>query len=253
MANLILPKTITQNQINDFKKYYEITKLNDKKLSTFNPQSLLNTLATIFELNLSNNPIKKELALIPYGNELQVQIQEDGFLTLLQRSNCVIDFQREIITNKHIYNDKTKRWEINPAKIFEPKEIIGYYGMICIKDYLGKNITFIKGMTKQECEEHRKKYSKANGNSPWNTSFDAMALKTVIKAIIRDINKNPSIKLENQNLINKALQVDQSAIIDEEIVYIDNPNTNNVLENNTNFQQLEENINKLDNLVFKNE
>jgi len=125
--------------------------------------------------------------------------------------------------------------------------------MICIKDYLGKNITFVKGMTKHECEEHRKKYSKANGNSPWNTSFDAMALKTVIKAIIRDINKNPSIKLENQNLINKALQVDQSTIIDEEIVYIDNPNNNNVIENNTNFQQLEENISKLDNLVFKNE
>ncbi|WJG70386.1 hypothetical protein [Spiroplasma ixodetis] len=80
-----------------------------------------------------------------------------------------------------------------------------------------------------------------------------MSLKTVIKAIIRDINKNPSIKLENQNLINKALQVDQSAIIDEEIVYIDNPNTNNVIENNTNFQQLEENISKLDNYEFKNE
>ncbi len=61
-------------------------------------------------------------------------------------------------------------------EIFEPKEIIGYYGMICIKDYLEKNITFIKGMNKQECEEHRKKFSKANGNSPWSTSFDAMAL-----------------------------------------------------------------------------
>ncbi len=75
------------------------------------------------------------MALIPYGNDLQVHIQEDGFLTLSQRSNCVINFQREVITNKHIYNDKRKRWEINPAKIFEPKEITGYYGMINIKDY----------------------------------------------------------------------------------------------------------------------
>ncbi|MCZ6903297.1 MAG: recombinase RecT [Rickettsia endosymbiont of Ixodes persulcatus] len=109
MANLTLPKNIDKTKIQQFTKYYELIKLNDKKLSTINPQSLLNTLATIFELNLSNNPIKKELALIPYGNELQVQIQEDGFLTLLQRSNCVIDFQREIITDKHIYNKEIQR------------------------------------------------------------------------------------------------------------------------------------------------
>ena len=49
----------------------------------------------------------------------------------------------------------------------------------------------------------------------------------LLNAIIRDINKNQNIKLENQNLINKTLKVDQSVIIDEEIVYIDNPNTNN--------------------------
>ncbi len=81
-----------------------------------------------------------------------------------------------------------------------------------------------------------------------------MALKTVIKAIIRDINKNASIKLENQNLINKALQIDQSAIIDEEFVYIDNPNNDKgTVKLDNNFQQLGENINKLDNYDFKNE
>lgn len=265
MANLTLPKNIDKSKIRQFTKYYELTKLNDKKLFTLNPQSVINTLATIFELDLSNNPIKKEIALIPYGNELQVQIQEDGFLTLLQRSNCVIEFQREIITDKHIFNKETQRWELEPSKIFENKTIIGYYGMIFIKNYLDKPIRFIKGMTKQECEEHRKKYSKANGNSPWTTSFNAMALKTVIKAIIRDINKDPSIKLENQNIVDRAMQIDQAIVLDNEnIMYVDNPNNDNkevklkVIEEpkeeiNINYEQIQNNIDNLDNMVFSNE
>ncbi|WP_338987034.1 recombinase RecT [Spiroplasma endosymbiont of Dasysyrphus albostriatus] len=228
MASIILPKSINSNKIQQFKQYYELTKLNDKKLSTLNPQSLINTLATIYELDLSNNPIKKEIALIPYGNDLQVQIQEDGFLTLLQRSNLVIDFQREIITNKHIFNKENKKWELDPSKIFEEKQIIGYYGFISIKNINGKIINFYKGMTIKECLEWKQKYSKANNNSPWNTSFNAMALKTVIKAIIRDINKDPSIKLENQQLLDRAMQIDQSSVInEEEISYIDNPNNDN--------------------------
>lgn len=226
--NIQVPFNINKENQHKFKMFYELTRLNDKKLQTINQQSLINTLATIFELNLSNNPIKKEIALIPYGTDLQVQIQEDGFLTLLQRSNCVVDFQREIITTNHFYNKETKKWELDPAKIFEKKEIIGYFGSISIKNNLGKVINFYKGMTKQECIDWKNKYSKASSNSAWNTSFDSMALKTVIKAIIRDINKDPSITLENQSLIDRAMQVDQSAVINnDEIIYVDNPKNDN--------------------------
>ncbi|MCZ6903296.1 MAG: hypothetical protein O7C58_04250 [Rickettsia endosymbiont of Ixodes persulcatus] len=55
-----------------------------------------------------------------------------------------------------------------------------------------------------------------------------MALKTVIKAIIRDINKDPSIKLENQNIVDRAMQIDQAIVLDNEtITYADNPNNDN--------------------------
>ena len=223
--NLQIPKNIEKSKVIKFQQFYNLTKLNDKKLSTLNQQSVINTLATIFELNLSNNPIKKEIALIPYGNDLQVQIQEDGFLTLLQRSGNIIDFQREIITTSHKYNKKNKKWEIDISKIFDTKrEIIGYFGSISIKNINGKIINFYKGMTKVECEEHRKKYSKALVNSPWVTSFNQMCLKTVIKAIIRDIYKDPTVLLTNKNLIDRAMQIDQSVVVNEnEIIYADNP------------------------------
>ncbi len=73
-----------------------------------------------------------------------------------------------------------------------------------------------------------------------------MALKTVLTQLLR---KWGIMSTEMQI----AYESDQAIITETEKIYIDNPNTNNVIENNTNFQQLEKNINKLDNLVFKNE
>ncbi len=73
-----------------------------------------------------------------------------------------------------------------------------------------------------------------------------MASKTVLTQLLR---KWGIMSTEMQI----AYENDQAIITETEKIYIDNPNTNNVIENNTNFQQLEENISKLDNLVFKNE
>ncbi|WP_400255436.1 recombinase RecT [Spiroplasma endosymbiont of Cleonymus obscurus] len=78
------------------------------------------------------------------------------------------------------------------------------------------------------------------------SDFDSMALKTVLTQLLR---KWGIMSTEMQI----AYESDQAIITETEKIYIDNPNTNNVIENNTNFQQLEKNINKLDNLVFKNE
>ncbi len=50
-----------------------------------------------------------------------------------------------------------------------------------------------------------------------------MALKTVVKALIRVINKTPIIVLANQDDINLALQLCQGVVFDEEtIAYRDN-------------------------------
>ncbi|WJG70451.1 RecT family recombinase [Spiroplasma ixodetis] len=209
-----------------FRNYYEMIINSSKDLRNMNTQSLINALINLYKLNLSINPIKKELALIPYGDELQVQIQEDGWLTLLQRTGLVIDFQREKITSAHKFNQENNKWEINPALIFERKTIttIGYYCYISLLDKNGKINNFYKGMTVEECQEWRKKFSKnKREDSPWNTSFDQMALKTVVKALIREINKTPIIVLNNQDDINLALQLEQGVVINEEtIAYKDN-------------------------------
>ncbi|WP_342261677.1 recombinase RecT [Spiroplasma endosymbiont of Notiophilus biguttatus] len=161
----------------------------------------------------------------------------------------VVDFQREKITSAHKFNQENNKWEINPALIFERKNIntIGYYCYISLLDKNGKINNFYKGMTVEEINQHKDKYGKTYNkhskewklNHIWNTAFDQMALKTVVKALIREINKTPIIVLNNQDDINLALQLDQSVVIDEEtIAYKDNTgdevkiiNSNNNIDN----------------------
>ncbi|WP_339049425.1 recombinase RecT [Spiroplasma endosymbiont of Colias croceus] len=102
--------------------------------------------------------------------------------------------------------------------------------------------------SKEQVEEHFNNYSKTYAKNKEFTiaSFDDMASKTVLTQLLR---KWGIMSTEMQI----AYENDQAIITETEKIYIDNPNTNNVIENNTNFQQLEENISKLDNLVFKNE
>ena len=56
-----------------------------------------------------------------------------------------------------------------------------------------------------------------------------MSLKTVIKSIARDIDKNASIEFNtNSWMLKKALKLDQAVVVNEnEIVYMDNPDTRN--------------------------
>ncbi|WP_174480721.1 RecT family recombinase [Spiroplasma endosymbiont of Danaus chrysippus] len=249
---LKIPNFIKSNkeELLKFRNYYEMIINSSKDLKNMNTQSLINALINLYKLNLSINPIKKELALIPYGDELQVQIQEDGWLTLLQRTGLVVDFQREKITTAHKFNKENNKWEINPALIFERKTIntIGYYCYISLLDKNGKINNFYKGMTVEEINQHKDKYGKTYNkksqewklNHIWTSAFDQMALKTVVKALIREINKTPIIVLNNQDDINLALQLDQGVVIDEEtIAYKDNTgeevkiiNSNNETDNN---------------------
>ncbi|WP_286642501.1 hypothetical protein [Spiroplasma ixodetis] len=48
-----------------FRNYYEMIINSSKDLRNMNTQSLINALINLYKLNLSINPIKKELALIP--------------------------------------------------------------------------------------------------------------------------------------------------------------------------------------------
>ena len=60
-------------------------------------------------------------------------------------------------------------------------KVVGYYAYFKTKDG-ASNFEF---MSREEAEKHGRKYSKTYGSGPWQTNFDQMCLKTVLKKALK--------------------------------------------------------------------
>lgn len=60
-------------------------------------------------------------------------------------------------------------------------KVIGYYAVYKLVNG-GEAFYF---MTRDEAEAHGRKFSKTYNNGPWKTDFDAMAMKTVLKQLLK--------------------------------------------------------------------
>lgn len=186
-------------------------------LSDCKPESVISAAFISATLNLAVNRELGFAWLVPYsqkGEKLaQFQIGYKGFIQLAQRSGlyqrlnaCVIrdgafkgfDGFGEPVIDFQNNDDATKK-------------IVGYY--------CGFQLT--NGFTKhnywsaEQCREHGKRFSKTFANGPWRTDFDAMALKTVIKATLT---KWGPLSVELQS----AATFDQASVDDSgNAIYVD--------------------------------
>ena len=130
-------------------------------------------------------PINKALGfayIVPYGSVPTFQLGYKGYIQLAQRSgqykyiNADIVYEGEIVK----YDRVTGMLEITG----EPKSetAIGYFAYFQLMNGFEKAVYW----TKDHIVKHAKRYSKqyGNKNGSWQTNFDAMALKTVIRNII---------------------------------------------------------------------
>lgn len=92
--------------------------------------------------------------------------------------------------------------------------IVGFFAFA--KDKEGKIISTVY-MSKKKMDEHRDRYSKSKSTGPWATSYEKMALKTVIKQLCGQISTSP--------LMEEAIKLDQSVLggNGEADKYLDNP------------------------------
>jgi len=130
-------------------------------------------------------PLSKGLGfcyVIPYGNKPQFQIGYKGLIQLAQRSgqyrylNAGGVFEGEKVKYSRVTGELVIAGEATSDKA------IGYFAYFELLNGFSKSIYW----TKEQCEAHAKKFSKAwsKPDSPWHTNFDAMAIKTVLKQII---------------------------------------------------------------------
>lgn len=157
---------------------------NNTKLQQCDPMSFIAAMMQSAQLGLEPNTPLGQAYLIPYGKQVQFQIGYKGLLELAQRSGKIKTlYAHEVRENDTFDID----YGLNQTLTHKPLlkgdrgEVIGYYAVYHL-DTGGNSFIF---MTKDEVLEYAKRFSKTYNSGPWQTDFDAMAKKTVIKQLLK--------------------------------------------------------------------
>ena len=178
------------------------------ELADATPVSFIGALMQSAQLGLEPNTPLGQAYLIPYWNgkknvrEVQFQIGYKGLLDLALRTG-----RYKTVTAREVYeNDKFEiEYGLEPKLKHIPNmkedrgSVIGYYAVYTLTNG-GYDFGY---MTKKQAEDHGKKYSKSFNNGPWKTNFDSMALKTVLKNVLKYAPLSPEIQ--------EVLGVDESS------------------------------------------
>lgn len=232
-------QTITSSKVQDYlgqvlgeKKQGFVNNLtalvaNSPMLQRCSPMGLMYAAIKATALDL---PLDQNLGfayVIPYNNrkegttEAQFQLGYKGFIQLAIRSGQFVGINAtevregeledfDLLTGKLKFKAKPNRHEL---------KVVGYVAYFELTNGFSKSFY----MSIEEVRAHRERFSKAK-NSPWDSDFDAMAKKTVLKLLLSHY-APLSIQMTN------AIQSDQASFNDEgQAVYIDNPQSASVEE-----------------------
>ncbi|CAN2247594.1 recombinase RecT [Bacillus vallismortis] len=151
----------------------------EKMLQKAEPMSVISSAMVAATLDL---PVDKNLGyawIVPYGGRAQFQLGYKGYIQLALRTgqykfiNCIPVHEGEL----QKWNPLTEEIEID----FEKRQsdaVIGYAAYFELLNGFRKTVYW----TKAQVEKHKKKFSKSDFG--WKNDWDAMALKTVLKAIL---------------------------------------------------------------------
>lgn len=160
------------------------------KLASCTPQSFLGAMMSAAQLGLEPNTPLGQAYLIPYNNhgtlEVQFQIGYKGLIDLAYRSGEV-----EVVQSHIVYTNDTFECEfgLEPKLIHKPADSdrgdpVKVYAIFKTKSGgYGFEV-----MSMDEVKKHAEKYSQAynkGSTSPWQTNFEEMAKKTVLKKALK--------------------------------------------------------------------
>jgi recombination protein RecT len=178
-----LPKVIT---VDRFARMALTAVRVNPKLAQCTPMSLMAALMQAAQLGLEPNTPLGQAYLIPYGDQAQFQIGYKGMIDLAHRSG---QFRSIYAHAVHEKDDFDYQYGLNQDLKHKPAvkdrgEVVGYYAVYHL---LNGGYGFIY-MSREEVEKHAQKYSPAvkwGWESPWETEFDEMAKKTVLKKLLK--------------------------------------------------------------------
>ena len=263
----LIVKTLGKSRLQTFMGNV-LTIAQDPKFADVEPSSVFNCLLKTAVYSFPLDPNIGYSYIVPYKNKDgvkvgQFQLGAKGFTELAYRTNKytrlnVSDVRESEYKGKDWFGESQIEWSQSPDR--SKQKIIGYVAAFELTN----------GMRKREfweidkIKEHANKYSKAHqyavkskdlSEDKWSTDFDAMARKTVLKALIskygpkstelQDAIKFDQSVIERKNGVETPLYVD-STIVSEDIdtnkVYDIDIETGEVVNNTTQNKASTENI-----------
>lgn len=162
---------------------------NTPKLAECTPNSFVAAMMNAAQLGLEPNTPLGQAYLIPFRNnskkviECQFQIGYKGLIDLAYRSGDVRTVQAHIV-----YENDTFEFEygLEPQlKHIPAKENRGNAVWVYAVFKLVNGGEGFEVMSMEDVRAHARKYSKAYNNGPWQTNFEEMAKKTIIKRVLK--------------------------------------------------------------------
>lgn len=156
-------------------------------LAQTTPQSFLGAMMTAAQLGVEPNTPLGQAYLIPFRNkgvlECQFQLGYKGIIDLAYRSGNVSIIQAQVVYENDSFNFA---FGLDPVLKHVPArtnrgEAIYVYVLFKTKDGgYGFDV-----MSMEDIRLFAQRYSKAYGSGPWQSDFEAMAKKTVLKRVLK--------------------------------------------------------------------
>ena len=191
------------------------------KLANCTPKSFLGAMMTAAQLGLEPNTPLGQAYLIPRRNhgvwECQFQLGYKGLVDLAYRSGEV-----SIVAAHAVYENDEFDFELglNPFLKHKPTlknrgKAIAYYAMFKTKDGgFGFDV-----IGEEVIREFAEKKSPSYDNGPWQTDFDEMAKKTVLKSVLKiaPLKSDFVRELDQDETIKTTISEDMYSVPDEMI------------------------------------
>jgi recombination protein RecT len=178
------------------------------KLMQCKPSSVLKSMMESARYGLEPNSPLSEAALIPYGQECTFLIEYRGMMKLAWNTGLIksLDYDKVCDGDEFDYSKGSNGLSFHhrPSLSASRGEGSIYYAYAELKH----GGTAFQVMTRDDIVAHAKQFSRGYSakSSPWQTDFDAMAYKTVIRQLCDK--KLPKSTTENGILMNEAAHID---------------------------------------------
>lgn len=197
---------------------------NTPQLRECSQMSFIAALLNAAQLGLEPNTPLGQAFLIPYKNkgvvECQFQLGYKGLISLAFRAGQIKMIQAQVVREQDLFDFE---YGLNPKLIHRPAngspeqrgEITYIYGVYTlVSGGCGFEVS-----SKVEMDAFAAKYSKAFGSqySPWSTSYEEMAKKTIIKRALKyaPVSAEFQRALSTDESIKTELSIDMSEVQNE--------------------------------------